>query len=73
MTTDKLIPRRKVEEKTGLSRATVWRLIAAGQFPKPVPFSANKALWIEREIDGYIAALIASRDSEVLEGKEEAR
>jgi prophage regulatory protein len=70
---ERLISRRAVEARTGHSRATIWRLVAAGTFPKPVPFSTNKALWIESEIDGYIAALIASRDSEVVEGKEQAR
>jgi predicted DNA-binding transcriptional regulator AlpA len=59
---DRLIPRTVVEAKTGHSKATIWRLIAAGTFPKPVPFSANKRLWIEREVDDYVAGLIAKRE-----------
>jgi prophage regulatory protein len=62
---ERLISRRKVEQRTGHSRATIWRRVAAGQFPRPVPFSANKSFWIEREIDAYITALIAKRDGEV--------
>jgi len=57
---ERLISRRKVEQRTG-----IWRRVAAGQFPRPVPFSANKSFWIEREIDAYITALIAKRDGEV--------
>jgi hypothetical protein len=32
---------REVERRTGLSRATVYRMVAAGEFPKPVRLSAR--------------------------------
>lgn len=63
LTHNTLIRRRKVEEKTGLSRATVYRKISEGDFPKPVHFSGNLNLWVEVEIDDWIAAKIAARDA----------
>lgn len=39
------------------------RLIKAGRFPAPVKPGGGRALWVEREIDAYIQALINQRDS----------
>ena len=57
-----LIRRTKVEEKTGLSRATIFRKIAEGTFPQPIRFSANLNLWVESEVDAWIASQVAKRD-----------
>ena len=38
---EKLLRRRDVEELTGLSRASVYRLISEGEFPRPVRVSAT--------------------------------
>lgn len=37
-----IVPWRTVHQLTGLSRVTVWRLRAAGQFPQPVRLAPNR-------------------------------
>jgi prophage regulatory protein len=39
----------------------IWRLIKAGQFPKPVKIG-NRNHWLEAEIDQYIETKLALRD-----------
>ena len=39
----------------------IWRLIRAGDFPKPVKIG-NRNHWVETEIDQYIEAKLAERD-----------
>ena len=38
---DRLLRRREVEELTGLSRASIYRLMRRGRFPRPVRVSAT--------------------------------
>jgi prophage regulatory protein len=40
----------------------IWRLIRAGDFPKPVKIG-NRNHWVETEIDQYIEAKLAERDA----------
>ena len=42
---EKLLRRRDVEELTGLSRASIYRLISEGGFPRPVRVSATGVRW----------------------------
>jgi len=44
-------------------RPHLWRLVKAGQFPKPVKIGAARNAWPEAEIDQYIAEKIAERDA----------
>ncbi len=39
-----------VVSRTGLSKATIYLLIAAGKFPKPVKISARASAWVHSEI-----------------------
>lgn len=43
------------------SRVTLWRWEKAGKFPKRVRISHLKVVWVEAEVDAYIAARIAAR------------
>ncbi len=48
----------QVREKTGLSRATIYRRIRAGTFPVPINLSADNIPqlgWIEEEVDAWVA------------------
>ena len=60
----KLIRRRKVEEKTGLSRSTIYDGMAVGTFPKSVPVGPKAVAWVEDEIDQWIEDRIAKRDDD---------
>jgi prophage regulatory protein len=52
----KILRRRQVIEKVGLSRSTIDRQEAANQFPKRVPLGENSIGWFEDEIDAHLEA-----------------
>jgi prophage regulatory protein len=54
----------QVKESTGLSRTTIYRKIAAHEFPRPVGLGPKSVAWIEGEIQQWMSALELSRDSE---------
>jgi prophage regulatory protein len=43
------------------SRATIYRKIDDGTFPRPLKLGANKIAWLESEIDDWIASIAAAR------------
>jgi len=45
---------RSVIERTGLSRSTIYNLMAAGQFPKPVKISVRCVAWPEEALQLWI-------------------
>jgi prophage regulatory protein len=47
---------RDVLNRTGLSRASVYRLIAKQKFPKPAKLSERVSAWNEAEIDAWLAS-----------------
>ena len=46
------------------SRAQRWRLIKAGQFPKPLKIGSRN-LWSSDEVDAFIAERLSQRDEQV--------
>lgn len=50
----KFLRLRKVTEKTGLSRSTIYRLEAAGNFPKRVKLSEGAVAWHEAQVDEWM-------------------
>jgi prophage regulatory protein len=53
----------KVLEQTGLSRSELYRQVASGRFPRPVPLSVRLRAWRDREIQAWIAGRVAARDA----------
>lgn len=48
----------------GYSRTHIWRLVKKGHFPRPVKLGDGaRNAWVEEEIDAFIAAKVAERDS----------
>ncbi len=47
------------------SPAHIYRLISAGEFPKPVKLGANRIAFVADEIDAWIKAKVDQRDSVV--------
>lgn len=45
-----------------ISRATLWRLIKKGEFPKPIKTSKSRNAWVESEIDAWMRSRIEARD-----------
>jgi prophage regulatory protein len=62
----RLLRRPAVEELVGLKRSALYKLIAAGQFPAPVPLSDGKCppvAWVESEVLDFIQERVSKRDS----------
>jgi len=51
---EKHLRRPAVEEITGLSRSTIYDLMAKGRFPKPVKLSARAVAWPESAIHEWL-------------------
>lgn len=43
-----------VKARVGLSEATIYRLLAAGKFPKAKRKVGTKSLWLSTDIDAWI-------------------
>jgi prophage regulatory protein len=56
----RFIDSRKNEQRVGLSRWTIWRMETDGKFPKSIKVG-GKRLWIESEVEAWMAARIAER------------
>lgn len=54
---DRLLPMRAVIELTSLSKATIYRKIADGTFPRPLKIGKSRVAWRESEIAAWIAGL----------------
>lgn len=52
---------RQVSDKTGLSRSTIYRLEAAGLFPKRVQLSQGTVAWHESAVDDWMKGREAVR------------
>ena len=52
---DRILRIRTVLQRTGLSRATLYRRIQAGAFPRQVQISENCAGWRESAINRWMA------------------
>ncbi len=50
----------RIEHLTGLSRSSLYRLIAANEFPRPVNVSKNAVAWLSSSIEEWMAACIAA-------------
>lgn len=52
----RLIRAAEVYGRTALSRASIWRRVRDGSFPKPVTLGYNRIAWVESDIDAWIEA-----------------
>ncbi len=59
---NKLLKIEQVQEITLLSRASIYRKIAAGSFPKQFKLSDRASAWVEQEVLGWVDARISERD-----------
>lgn len=51
---------RQTIDKTGLSRATIYRLLAAGEFVPKIQITQNAVGFLEADVDTWIQARIAA-------------
>lgn len=56
-TVDFLIPRKTVEKLSGLSRATIYRLIKSGKFPRPLSIGTGSVRWRQSDVIAWQLSL----------------
>ncbi|GAB4119295.1 MAG: hypothetical protein Fur0026_09310 [Sideroxydans sp.] len=54
---DFLLPRKTVEKMSGLSRATIYRLIKAGRFPHPLHIGTGSVRWRQSDVIAWQQSL----------------
>jgi len=52
---DQILRRRAVENYTGLSRSTIYAMMAEGAFPRPVKIGRRAVGWRESDIAAWLA------------------
>lgn len=67
----RILRRRQVEDRLGLSCSTIYALIAANKFPKPIRVTGAQLVgWIESEINEWLRErVVASRGEEAHQNK----
>ena len=58
-----ILRRPEVEARTGLACSTIYDGIKAGTFPAPVKLGPQAVGWVESEINEWLAARVAARDT----------
>lgn len=54
---------KQVEAVTGLSKSSVYDLVKAGEFPRPVKISAHRSGWVKAEVDEWSRKRVEERDT----------
>ena len=49
-----ILRRKQVEQRTGLSRSTIYLRVAQGSFPKAVSLGARAVGWLESEVEEWL-------------------
>lgn len=58
-----VIRMKTVVQRTGLSRATIYRLMATNQFPRSFKIGTTASGWLEAEVRAWIHERASSRRS----------
>jgi prophage regulatory protein len=59
----------EVLSRIPISRSQLYRMVAAGQFPKPHDLGARSVVWLESDLDSWIAERVSiTRNAEVSRG-----
>lgn len=59
---ERLLRRPEVEYMTGLSKASLYRLMQEDSFPRPINLGPRTVAWPESEVDEWIEKQISSRN-----------
>lgn len=51
-----------VRAKTALGRSSMYAMVRAGTFPRPVQLGARSVAWVEDEVEAWVTARIRKRD-----------
>lgn len=61
----RLLPTAVVLDRISMSKPTMYRLINAGEFPKPVPVGRQRVAFVESEVQAWIDQRVGLRDAGV--------
>ena len=50
----------QVKEITTLSRSSIYRMVAAGDFPKQIPVGSNQVVWVKQQVEEWMEQQIAA-------------
>jgi prophage regulatory protein len=56
----RLIRLNEVKQRVGLSRASIYKRMSEGRFPKSRSLGSRCAVWVEAEIDEWIATIASN-------------
>lgn len=56
----RILRRKQVEARIGLSRSTIYDGVNAGTFPKPINLGRQSVGWIEAEVEQWLRERIAA-------------
>ncbi|MEZ8105208.1 MULTISPECIES: AlpA family transcriptional regulator [Vibrio] len=59
----RLIKLKEVMSLTSLARATIYKYMGEGQFPKAVSSGCRSVAWVEEEVTDWVLERIGERDS----------
>ena len=59
----RILRRRDVEQLTGLGKPSLYRLIRAGAFPRPVKLGSRMSGWLSGEVEEWVEARRRERDA----------
>ena len=54
----RILRRPLVQQRTGLSRSTLYQYIKDGVFPAPLPLGPRAVGWLEQDVSNWIAARV---------------
>ena len=53
---DRLLRRPEIEQRCGLARSTIYRLMDEDRFPRPIRVGPKAVRWLESDIDAWVAS-----------------
>ena len=56
----RILRRKQVEARVGLSRSSIYGAVNAGTFPRPIQLGAQSVGWIEAEIEQWLRDRVAA-------------
>jgi prophage regulatory protein len=57
---DKLLRLPQVKASTGLSKSSIYARISEGTFPKQIPLGPRLVVWVESDIQNWIAEQVSA-------------
>jgi prophage regulatory protein len=63
MNTGEILRRPQVMKRTGLPVSSLYRMMAVGEFPKPIQISERSVGWFAGEVDAWLEQRRAERDA----------